>query len=232
VKRIVRGAAWDHQIKSPIDQTKGKVKVGDYILAVNGIAIDAQTGPFAPFIGLGGKTVQLTTSKTPSYEGSENFNIKLLNDEGRLRHLEWIENNRKYVDIASNGEVGYLYMPNTGNEGKQELLRQFYAQVDKKAFVIDERFNSGGDLPARFIEQLTRKKIIHIYQRPNKIYSYPSKTNDGPKVMLINGWSGSGGDAFPWGFKELNVGPIVGDNTLGILVGPVSPHALIDGGMV
>ena len=232
VKRIVRGAPWDHEIKSPLDETKGKVKEGDYILAVNGIEINSQTGPFAPFIGLGGKTVQLTAGKSASFDQAETVNVKLLNDEGRLRHLEWIENNRRYVEVSSNGQIGYLYMPNTGNEGKQELLRQFYAQVDKKAFVVDERFNSGGDLPYRFIEQLTRKKIIHIYQRPDKIYSYPSKTNDGPKVMLINGWSGSGGDAFPWGFKELKVGPIVGDNTLGILVGPVSPHALIDGGMI
>ena len=165
-------------------------------------------------------------------QGAENINVKLLNDEGRLRHLEWIENNRKYVEKASDGKIGYVYMQNTGSLGQSELVRQFYAQIDKDAFVIDERFNSGGQLAGRFIELLTRKNILHIYQRTDKIYSYPSKANDGPKVMLINGWSGSGGDAFPWAFKEMKVGPIVGDNTYGILVGPVSPHSLIDGGMV
>lgn len=232
IKRIVKGAPWDHEIRSPLEETKSKVKEGDFILAVNGMEINIQNGPYAPFTGLGGKTVQLTVNKSPSFEGSENVTIKLLNDEGRLRHLEWIENNRKYVEKASDGKIGYIYMQNTGSLGQSELVRQFYAQIDKDAFVIDERFNSGGQLAGRFIELLTRKNILHIYQRTDKIYSYPSKANDGPKVMLINGWSGSGGDAFPWAFKEMKVGPIVGDNTYGILVGPVSPHSLIDGGMV
>ncbi len=232
IKRIVRGAPWDHEIKSPLEETKSKVKEGDFILAVNGMEITAETGPFAPFTGLGDKTVQLIVNNSPSFDGAENITVKLLNDEGRLRNLEWIEKNRQYVDKASDGKIGYIYMPNTGSLGQSELVRQFYAQIEKDAFVIDERFNSGGQLSGRFIELLTRKNILHIYQRPDKIYSYPSRANDGPKVMLINGWSGSGGDAFPWAFKEMKVGPIVGDNTLGILVGPVSPHMLIDGGMI
>ena len=150
--------------------------------------------------------------------------------ERRLRHLEWIEGNRKKVEALSNGDLGYMYMPNTGGDGQTELMRQFYAQVDKKGFIIDERFNAGGQLGDRFMEMLNRPNLYNIAWRNAGVSRIPGKGNDGPKAMLINGWAGSGGDAFPWAFKTMNMGPIIGERTLGILVGPATGHSLIDGG--
>ncbi|HEY6504740.1 MAG TPA: PDZ domain-containing protein, partial [Chitinophagaceae bacterium] len=232
IKRIVRPAAWDNEVRSPFDATGISVKEGDYILAVNGIAIDTKTDPYAAFDGMAGTAVLLKVNDKPSMEGAKDVLIETLTtgQERRLRHLEWIESNRKKVDQLSNGDLGYMYMPNTGGDGQTELMRQFYAQIDKKGFIIDERFNAGGQLGDRFVEMLNRPNLYNISWRNAGVSRIPGKGNNGPKAMLINGWAGSGGDAFPWAFKTMNMGPIIGERTLGILVGPATGHNLIDGG--
>jgi tricorn protease len=111
-------------------------------------------------------------------------------------------------------------------------MRQFDAHVDKDGFIIDERFNAGGQLGDRFIEMLNRNNLYNIAWRNAGISRVPVKGNSGPKAMLINGWAGSGGDAFPWAFKTMNMGPIIGERTLGILVGPATGHGMIDGGSI
>lgn len=232
VKRIVRPAAWDNEVRSPLEGTGVNVKEGDYILSVNGRALDTDIDPYAMFDGLAGKAVALRVNSKPTLEGSREVIVKTLmpQQENRLRHLEWIEGNRKKVEELSGGQLGYMYMPNTGAEGQNELTRQFYAQIDKKGFIIDERFNAGGQLGDRFIEMLNRPNLYNIAWRNAGITRWPQKGNDAPKVMLINGWAGSGGDAFPWAFQQLGLGPIIGERTLGILVGPATGHQLMDGG--
>jgi tricorn protease len=232
VKRIVRGAPWDNEIRSPLEATGVNVKEGEYILSVNGRKLDTDIDPYAMFEGLSGKAVALRVNSKPILEGSREVILKTLTpqQEQRLRHLEWIEGNRKKVEALSDGQLGYMYMPNTGTEGQTELMRQFYAQIDKKGFVIDERFNAGGQLGDRFIEMLNRPTIYNIAWRNAGITRWPQKGNNAPKVMLINGWAGSGGDAFPWAFQQLGLGPVVGERTVGILVGPATGHQLIDGG--
>ncbi len=232
VKRIVRPAAWDNEVRSPFDATGINVKEGDYILSVNGKPIDISAEPYAAFDGTAGSTVLLKVNSQPNLQGAKDVLIETLTtgQERRLRHLEWIEANRKKVDSLSNGDLAYMYMPNTGADGQTELMRQFYAQVEKKGFIIDERFNAGGQLGDRFIEMLNRPNLYNISWRNAGVSRIPGKGNDGPKAMLINGWAGSGGDAFPWAFKTMNMGPIIGERTLGILVGPATGHTLIDGG--
>ena len=234
IKRIVRPAAWDNEVQSPLEASGINVKEGDYILSVNGRSLDPAIDPYAMFEGLAGKAVALRVNSKPSFDGSREVIIKTLQpqEEARLRHLEWIEGNRKKVEELSGGQLGYMYMPNTGTQGQTELMRQFYAQIDKKGFVIDERFNAGGQLGDRFIEMLNRPNIYNIAWRNAGVTRWPQKGNDAPKVMLINGWAGSGGDAFPWAFQQLNLGPIIGERTLGILVGPATGHRLIDGGNI
>ncbi len=208
------------------------VKVGDYILAVNGTELDANKDPYAAFEGLSGKTVALTISRSGKKDDSKQVVVKCLTqgEESNLRYLEWIENNRKLVDKLSNGQLGYVYMSNTAGRGQLELVRMYYGQLDKKGFIIDERFNGGGQLADRFLELLQRPVVYNLHWRHGKDHGYPIKTNTGPKGMLINGWAGSGGDGLPWAFQELKAGPIVGERTLGILVGPATGHQLIDGG--
>ena len=232
IKRIVRPAQWDNEVRSPFDITGSTVKEGDYILAVNGKPIDPNIDPYAAFDGTAGTSVFLKVNSKPSMDGAKEVLIETLTtgQERRLRHLEWIEGNRKKVEELSGGKLGYAYMPNTGQNGQTELMRQFYAQIDKEGFIIDERFNAGGQLGDRFIEMLNRPNLYNIAWRNAGISRIPGKGNDGPKAMLINGWAGSGGDAFPWAFKTMNMGPIIGERTLGILVGPATGHGLIDGG--
>ena len=234
IGRIVKPAPWDSEVRSPLDQPGIRAKAGDYIVAVNGVEPDVSKDPYAAFEGLSGKTIELSISQSPNGEKPQKVVIKALTyqQESRLRHLEWIENNRKTVERLSNGQVGYMYMPNTGIEGQTELYRQFFAQIDKKGFVIDERFNSGGQLSDRFMEMLHRPTLFNLHWRNSKDHQWPLNGNAGPKVMLINGWSGSGGDAFPWAFQELKAGPIIGERTVGILVGPATGHTMIDGGYI
>jgi len=234
IKRIVRPAEWDNEVRSPLDASGLNIREGDYILSVNGRALDPAIDPYAMFEGLSGKPVALRINSKPVMEGSREVIIKTLTpgQEIRLRHLEWIEGNRKKVEELSGGQLGYMYMPNTGTDGQTELLRQFYAQSNKKGFVIDERFNAGGQLGDRFIEMLNRPTIYNLAWRNADITRWPPNGNDAPKVMLINGWAGSGGDAFPWAFQQLKLGPVIGERTVGILVGPATGHQLIDGGSI
>jgi tricorn protease len=153
-----------------------------------------------------------------------------MNNEYRLRNLAWIEHMRKRVDEATNGEVGYIYVPSTGIDGQTELMRELGAQWDKKALIIDERFNDGGQIPDRFIEMLNRTPLSFVATRDGKNWQWPPNANFGPKVMLINGWSGSGGDAFPLYFREKNLGPLIGARTWGGLIGISGAPDLIDGG--
>jgi len=232
IKRIVRPAVWNTEVRSPFDRAGIDVKTGDYILSVNGVSINPNKDPYAAFEGLSGKTVLLSVSKTGIVSDAKQIIVKCLKpqQEIKLRYLEWIENNRKMVDKLSNGKLGYVYMSNTSSQGQLELVSMYYGQLDKKGFIIDERFNGGGQLADRFLELLQRPVVYNLHWRHGKDHQFPVKTNTGPVGMLINGWAGSGGDGLPWAFQELKAGPIVGERTLGILVGPATGHRLIDGG--
>lgn len=232
LKKIIRGASWDAETSSPLDRPGVNIKEGDYILAVNGIPITTDQEPYGAFQGLADKTVEITFNQSPSFTGAKKTIIKTLSDESRLRNLNWIENMRKRVDEATNGEVGYIYVPSTGLDGQSELMRQFNAQWNKKALIIDERFNNGGQIPDRFIEMLNRTPLSFVATRDGKPWQWPFFANFGPKVMLINGWSGSGGDAFPDYFKKKNLGPLIGGRTWGGLIGISGYPTLVDGGEI
>jgi tricorn protease len=232
IKRIVKPADWDTEVRSPFDKPGVGVNPGDYIHAVNGIALEPGRDPYAAFEGLSGRTVALTVSKTGRMEDSRRVVVQCLTpeEEINLRYLEWVENNRKMVDRLSEGKLGYVYMSNTAGRGQLELVKMYYGQLGKLGFIIDERFNGGGQLADRFLELLMRPVVYNLHWRYGRDHTQPVMTNTGPKGMLINGWAGSGGDGLPWAFKVLKTGPIVGERTLGILVGPATGHQLIDGG--
>ncbi len=232
IKNIVADAPWDTEVRSPLTQPGINVHKGDCILAVNGEPLDVTKAPWAAFAGLADKTVELTVNSKPTMEGAHKVVVQTLSDETRLRHLAWIESNRKRVDEATNGHVGYVYVPSTGIDGQTELVRQFAAQFSKDGLIIDERFNSGGQIPDRFIELLDRKSLAFWAVRDGRNWQWPVIANFGPKVMLINGWSGSGGDAFPDYFRKAGLGPLIGTRTWGGLIGISGAPGLIDGGSV
>jgi tricorn protease len=232
IKTIIRGAAWDAATRSSLDQPGIDIKEGSYILAVNGMPITTEQEPHAYFMGLDKKTVELTYNSTPALGGAKTAIVQTMDNEYQLRYLAWIEANRKRVDEATNGEAGYIYVPSTGRDGQEELTRQFNAQWNKKALVIDERFNSGGQIPDRFIEMLNRTPLAYWATRDGAEWPWPPYAHFGPKVMLMNGWSGSGGDAFPDYFKKKGLGPLIGTRTWGGLIGISGMPLLIDGGNI
>lgn len=232
IKRIVKPAPWDAENRSPFDRPGVGVSEGDYIHAINGMALPLDKEPFAAFEGLDGKTVALKISKTGNLKDAKEVIVTCLTDdqESNIRYLDWIEQNRLMTEKLSDGKLGYVYMTNTSGRGQLDLVKMYYGQLDKEGFIIDERFNGGGQLADRFLELMTRPVIYNLYWRHGRTHTFPVKANTGPMGMLINGWAGSGGDGLPWAFRALGAGPIVGERTIGILVGPATGHRLIDGG--
>jgi len=230
IKKIISGAPWDVEARSALAKPGVTVNEGDYILAVNGTPIDTAKPLSAALQGLAGATVQLTVSKTPSMTNAKKVLVETMRSETRLRHLAWIENNRQKVEKATGGRIGYVYVRSTGLDGQNELVRQFYGQMHKEGLIIDERFNSGGQIPDRFIELLDREPLAFWAVRDGKDWAWPPAANFGPKVMLINGFSGSGGDAFPDYFKKKGLGPLIGTRTWGGLIGITGAPSLIDNG--
>jgi len=232
IKKIIDGGPWDSEVRSPLALPGVDVKEGDYVLAVNGVPLDTSKDPWAAFQGMAGETVELTVNSRPSPNGARKVLVETLSSETRLRHLAWIEANRARVDEATDGRVGYIYVRSTGTDGQTELVRQFAAQFHKDGLIVDERFNSGGQIPDRFVELLHRPPLAFWAVRSGADWQWPPVSHFGPKVMLINGWSGSGGDAFPYYFREYGVGPLIGSRTWGGLIGMSGVPQLIDGGVV
>jgi tricorn protease len=231
IERIIRGADWDAQTRSPLDHPSLDVREGDLLLSVNGRALDTEQPPYAAFEGLAGKTVELKLRR-PGEDSVRSLVVETMRSEARLRHLDWIEQNRRMVAEASDGRIGYVYVRSTGIDGQSELVRQFQAQWRKEGLIIDERFNSGGQIPDRFIELLNRPPLAYWDVRAGESWPWPPVAHFGPKAMLINGWSGSGGDAFPDYFRKAELGPLIGTRTWGGLIGISGAPGLVDGGYV
>jgi tricorn protease len=230
IARIVTAAPWDTEVRSPLAEPGVDVSEGDWVLAVNGTALDTSADPWAAFEGLAETTVILTVNDQPSFDGARDVLIETLGSEARLRNLAWIERNRRKVDKATDGRVGYVYVPSTGIGGQTELYRMWRPQISKEGLIIDERFNDGGQIPDRFIEILNRPLYNFWAVRSGLDWQTPFTSQIGPKVMLINAWSGSGGDAFPYYFRAAGLGPLIGTRTWGGLIGYSGCPALVDGG--
>jgi tricorn protease len=232
ITRIIRGGTWDADVRSPLIEPGANVKEGDYVLAVNGVPLDTTKDIYASFDGLGGKTVLLAVNDKPTSAGARQVLVTCLADETELRFRAWVEERRRRVDEATGGKVGYIYVQSTGRDAQNELVRQFVAQRTKNGLIVDERFNSGGQIPDRFIELLNRPTLSYWAVRDAPSVAWPPVAHRGPKVMLINGWSGSGGDAFPFYFREAGLGPLIGTRTWGGLIGNSGTPGLVDGGGV
>ncbi|GJQ28138.1 MAG: hypothetical protein HBSAPP03_00220 [Phycisphaerae bacterium] len=233
ITRIYRGGPWDADAVGPLAQPGVNAKEGDYLLAVNGVPLDPSRDPWAAFIGAAGQTVALTLNAAPTLDGKQReVLVKPISNEGTLRYRAYIEAKRAYVAEKSGGKVGYIYVPNTGVDGQNDLYRQFFGQRGSDALIIDERWNGGGQIPTRFIELLNRPATNYWARRDGNDWPWPPDAHFGPKCMLINGLAGSGGDMFPWLFKHNNLGHLIGTRTWGGLVGISGNPAFIDGGSI
>ena len=232
IKKLYSGENWQEDRRAPLTEPGVKVKSGDYLLAVNGVPLRSDGNPYALFENTVGKTVSLLINDRPSEVGARIVPVRPVASESGLRYLDWVEGNRKKVEAATGGLCGYFHVPDTSEPGITEFGRGFYAQTDKKALIVDERFNSGGFIPDFFVEKLSRKQLSQATPRYGQDFDNPGSAVYGPKVMLANEWAGSGGDAFPFFFRKAGVGPIVGKRTWGGLVGINGTRTLLDGGGV
>ena len=230
ISRVLGGGDWDVDARGPLQEPGVKLGAGDVVLAVNGMPMELDRDPWAPFVGTAGSTVVLTVADDESEEGTRDVVVETIRSENSLRYRDWIENRRALVEELSDGTVGYIYVPNTGRDGQSDLVRQYHGQSHMPALIIDERWNGGGQIPDRFIELLNRPVTNYWATRDSTDWRWPMGVHAGPKAMLINGQAGSGGDMFPWLFRHNGLGPLIGTRTWGGLVGISGNPGLIDGG--
>jgi tricorn protease len=203
-------------------------------LAVNGIPLDATKNLFAYFDQMADKQTTITVNSLPSFDGAKEIVVVPVRNEGLLRQYDWVEGNRRKVDKLSNGQLAYVWLPNTGQGGYNNFNRYYFAQKNKKGAIIDERFNSGGSI-ADYIVDLLARDLMGYFNNPigdKQAFTAPNAGIFGPKVMLINEMAGSGGDMLPYMFQKRKIGPLVGTKTWGGLVGIWDVPALIDGGTI
>jgi tricorn protease len=232
VAKVYDGENWNPNLQAPLTQPGVNVKAGDYILAVNGRELRSSDNVYSFFEETAGKQVVLKVGANPDGKDSREVTVVPVESEENLRHRAWIEGNRRKVDQATGGRVAYVYVPNTAGAGYTSFNRYFFSQVGKEAVIIDERFNEGGQLADYIIDHLRRSLMSKVVTREGQDWSSPSEAIYGPKVMIINEMSGSGGDALPWYFRKAGLGPLVGKRTWGGLVGIGGYPELIDGGHV
>ncbi len=230
--KILSGENWNPRLQAPLTQPGVNVKAGDYLLAVNGRDVTASEELYEFFQETAGKQVSLKVGPNPDGTGSRTVDVVPIPSEDALRNLDWIESNRRKVDEMSGGKLAYVYLPDTAGGGYTNFNRYFFAQVGKEGVILDERFNHGGQLADYIVDYLRRQPMDMVITREGKITYDPAMAIYGPKVMIINQFAGSGGDALPWMFKKQQVGTLVGERTWGGLVGIGGYPELIDGGSV
>ncbi len=232
IAKVYDGENWNPGLQAPLTQPGVNAKAGDYILAVNGRELHSHDNIYSFFEETAGKQVVLKIGANADGKDAREVTVVPVDSEENLRHRAWIEGNRRTVDQATGGRVAYVYVPNTAGGGYTSFNRYFFSQVGKEAVIIDERFNEGGQLADYIIDYLRRPILSKVVTREGHDWSSPSEAIYGPKVMIINEMSGSGGDALPWYFRKAGLGPLVGKKTWGGLVGIGGYPQLIDGGYV
>ena len=202
------------------------------MLSIDGQEVKGTDEPYRFLAGTAGRTVRLMVNSRPTLEGAREVSVQTLPDERELRYYNWVESNRRAVDRASKGRVGYLHIPDMEAKGLAEFIRQYYPQVEKDGLVIDARNNGGGFVSPMVLERLRRRVMGMENQRDEKPSTYPDAAVSGPMALLINQYSASDGDIFPAFFRAYGLGPIVGMRTWGGVVGIRGDpfFGMVDGG--
>ncbi|MBE0460978.1 MAG: PD40 domain-containing protein [Candidatus Aminicenantes bacterium] len=230
IKKICRTPDWTRQVLPPLAIPGVNVQEGYYVLQVNGEEVLANRNIYSYFLGLAGKQVSLLVNDKPSYAGAKEIVVKPLGNEYILRYLDWVEHNRLLVEEKSNGQIGYIHLPDTYLGSAAEFPKYFYSQMSKKGLIIDGRFNGGGLDPDIFLRRLDKKLHAYWTRRYSHDQTIPDFVTRAHMVCLTNKQAGSGGDMLPFEFKKRGMGPVIGTRTWGGLVGVSMWIDLIDGG--
>jgi tricorn protease len=230
IKRILKGAHWDKKLRSPLTEIGVNVKEGEYIVAVNGKPTDDMANLYEALVNTVGKQVRLKVNAAPKAEGAREVVVTPVGDEHPLYYYNWVQDNIKKVSDATNGQVGYLHVPDMQATGLNEFVKHFYPQLRKKALIIDMRGNGGGNVSPHLIERLRREPALigtarNVTSNPN-----PFDLHIGPRVCLLNEFSASDGDLFPYRFRHYKLGKLIGKRSWGGVIGIRGSLPLLDGG--
>ncbi|MBB5606390.1 tricorn protease [Janthinobacterium sp. S3M3] len=232
INRIYAGDNTRPAYRSPLRQPGLQVSAGDYVLAINGEELRAPTVPDALLQTSGAaKPVELTIAGRPDGP-RRRIRVKPVGSELNLRELDWIGKNRQLIDCRSDGRVGYVYLSNMGQRGLEQFTQQFYAQLNRQALIIDDRWNGGGSVAEYLLERLRRTQVAFTTNRSGAMDTQPEELLRGPKVVLVNHWTGSNGELFPYLFQQYGLGQVVGTRTWGGLRGYNGDTPLLDGGYI
>jgi tricorn protease len=230
IDKILKGANWNNKLRSPLTEVGVDAREGDYIIAVDGVSARSASDVYSLFVGKAGQEVELTVNSKPSEEGARKTIVSPVDDESDLYYFNWVQSNIEKVDQATNGEVGYIYIPDMGSQGLNEFARLFYPQLNKKGLIIDDRGNGGGNVSPMILERLQRE-VQRSNMRRNVPHPtpVPNRMMLGPKVLLMDRYSASDGDLFPFGFKHYKLGTTIGTRSWGGVVGISGSLPFIDG---
>ena len=231
-KKVYGGLNWNPELRSPLTEPGVNIKAGEFLLKVNGKDLKYPDNIFKYFENSAGKIVELTIGSDPVGSTGRDVKVVPLRQEYSLRNRDWVENNLEYVTKKTNGRVAYVYVPNTAGMGHAYFKRYFYPQSNREAIIVDERFNGGGSVADYYIDMLKKKYVCSWAYRYGSDQHTPSSAIFGPKVLLINEMAGSGGDLFPWMWRQAGLGKIIGTRTWGGLVGILGFPVLMDGGYI
>lgn len=230
--RVYTGEAWNPFTTGPLAKPGNEAFAGEYLLAVNGRDLGADDNLFARLQNTVDEQVVLTVGPRPDGRDARQITVEPVSSENGLRLWHWIEANRRAVDEATDGRVGYIYLPNTAGAGYTFFNRMFHAQLDREALIIDERANGGGQAADYIVEVLSRPHLSNWVYRDGMMATTPSGALHGPKLMMIDQDAGSGGDYLPYAFRELDIGPLLGTRTWGGLIGIFANPQFVDGGVM
>jgi len=234
ITKIYRGQNEEPTYRSPLTEVGVEVAVGDYLLAVDGVALRADEDPYRLFRGKADRPVQLTVNGRPTMDGARTVTFNPITSESNLAYLDWTQANRDRVSQLSGGRVGYLHLPDMGGPGIREFIKWYYGQLDKEGLVVDVRANGGGNVSRMIIERLRRKLLGVNYGRVGSREGnpYPDGVFLGPMAAVLDERSSSDGDIFPYMFREAGLGPLIGRRSWGGVVGINNTGPLIDGGTI
>jgi tricorn protease len=230
IDKIIKGENWTKTTRSPLTEIGADVREGEFIIAVNGMPANEMTDIFSSLVGKAGKQVELTVNGSASKDGARKTIVVPVEDESELYYFNWVRNNIEKVNNATDNQVGYIHIPDMSPQGLNEFVKYYYPQLRKKALIIDDRGNGGGNVSPMIIERLHRELTMMRVSRNGSPNTSPVGLHYGPKVMLIDNYSASDGDIFPFQFKTLKMGKLIGVRTWGGVVGIRGPLPLIDGG--
>jgi len=232
-QKIYRGQKMDPSRQGPLARPGSEVETGEYLLAVNGAALRVPDNPFRFFEGTVSKQVEITVNSRPSHDGARTVVVRPTSSDSTLRYEDWVNENRRKVDAASDGRIGYIHLPDTSIPGLIEFSKGFFTYSRRDGLIIDERYNGGGFIPDMFMEHLRRELVCYFHSRGAGVdNSVPNIIPPPHMACITNAYAGSGGDAFPYYFREYGLGPLVGTRTWGGLIGIPRNLPLVDGGIV